>query len=169
MARAGLTRVSLSRPGGRLGCTRMTLPPIPARRQASHAPSCLHRRKARAPLSTESIDAAKAQCGALSRWPQILEITNESCSGVERPPPAVLARRRLAAGFGGLRRLRRRRNAQQRLRRRQRGAVLASLGGNREKLVPELFGRLRTSSGVLFQRAKDEPFHRLADRSIRRP
>src|SRR3954451_7480090 len=162
MARAGLTRVSLLRPGGRLGFTPKTLPPIPARRQASHAPSCLHRRKARAPLSTESIDATKAQGGALSRRPQIPEITNESCSGAERPPAAVLARRWLAAGFRGLRRLRRRRNAQQGLRRLQRGPLLASLGRNRQKLVPELFGRLRTFPRVLFQRAKDERFHRLA-------
>src|SRR3954463_142405 len=144
MARAGPTPGSFSRPGGRLGCTRMTLPPIPARRQASHAPSCLHRRKARAPLSTESINATKGQGGALSRVSQILEITNESCSGVERPPAAVLARRWLAAGFGGLRRLRRRGNAQQRLRGLQRGALLPSLGGNRQKLVAELFGGLRT-------------------------
>src|SRR3954454_1201887 len=156
MAPAGLTPGSRSRSGGSPGRPRTTLPPIPARRQASHAPSCLHRRKARAPLSTESIDATKAQGGALSRVSQILEITNESCSGVKRPPAAVLARRWLADGFGGLRRLRRRRNAQQRFRGLQRGALLPSLGGNRQKLVAELFGRLRTSPCVLFQRAKDE-------------
>src|SRR5437763_1462261 len=163
MARAGLTRVSRSRPGGRLGCTRMNLPPIPARRQASQAPSCLHRRKARAPLSTESIDGRETQGAALSGGSQVSDVATEMRSGAERPPAPVLARRWLAAGFRGLRRLRRRRNAQQGLRRLQRGPLLASLGRNREKLVPELFGRLRTPPRVLFQGAKDEGFHRLAD------